>query len=414
MPFYLRKAYKKGPVRLNLSKSGLGLSLGITGARLGVNSRGTYVHGGRHGLYYRKNLPKNANANQRQTNDTQTVELFSDTGVTYHQKNSAKCKPYEIEYPPSTSALANITLIFGGIALIVSLFLSIEIVFLALLLIAASAIIRASKKNRLRKAIAKILEVTTNIEKGEELPDNHHPEIQKILTSEFKEYFCESLHAQVSEIAFSNESIETSHTLKMLEKSYPIDKSKQIHIRRSILGNILDELIDDGMLTHEEENAFFEAVSICGLQKEDIPDELKKLEQFKQLRILLESPLSEIKVNFPLLRGEKAYAVFNIIRILNERVKRRFQQDKVQYKETGYEIDMEGIGYLTDRRLLILEKGSREIRLNTILDTIVDAEGGIIELVVSNRKNPLILTCENVLELSVMIEKVRASQLEEK
>jgi len=86
----------------------------------------------------------------------------------------------------------------------------------------------------------------------------------------------------------------------------------------------------------------------------------------------------------------------------------------VQYKETGYEIDMEGIGYLTDCRLLILEKGSREIRLNTILDTIVDAEGGIIELVVSNRKNPLILTCENVLELSVMIEKVRASQLEEK
>ncbi len=46
-----------GPVRLNLSKSGLGLSGGVKGARLGVNSRGrAYVHGGRHGIYYRKQL----------------------------------------------------------------------------------------------------------------------------------------------------------------------------------------------------------------------------------------------------------------------------------------------------------------------------------------------------------------------
>jgi len=57
MPFYLRKSFRMGPVRLNLSKSGLGLSGGVKGARLGVNSRGrAYVHGGRHGMYYRKQL----------------------------------------------------------------------------------------------------------------------------------------------------------------------------------------------------------------------------------------------------------------------------------------------------------------------------------------------------------------------
>ena len=57
MAFFLRKAFKAGPIRFNLSKGGLGLSAGITGARLGLNSRGTpYVHGGRHGVYYRKNL----------------------------------------------------------------------------------------------------------------------------------------------------------------------------------------------------------------------------------------------------------------------------------------------------------------------------------------------------------------------
>lgn len=56
MGLYLRKAFRAGPIRLNLSKSGLGLSGGVKGARVGVGTRGTYVHAGRHGLYYRKNL----------------------------------------------------------------------------------------------------------------------------------------------------------------------------------------------------------------------------------------------------------------------------------------------------------------------------------------------------------------------
>jgi hypothetical protein len=56
MAFYLRKAFKTGPVRFNLSKGGIGISVGVTGARIGLNRRGAYVHGGRHGVYYRKHL----------------------------------------------------------------------------------------------------------------------------------------------------------------------------------------------------------------------------------------------------------------------------------------------------------------------------------------------------------------------
>jgi hypothetical protein len=56
MGWYLRKSFGFGPLRLNLSKSGLGYSLGVRGARLGVGPRGTYVHLGRGGVYYRKYL----------------------------------------------------------------------------------------------------------------------------------------------------------------------------------------------------------------------------------------------------------------------------------------------------------------------------------------------------------------------
>lgn len=56
MPFYLRKAISTGPFRFNLSKSGVGLSVGIKGLRFGIGPRGNYIHAGRGGLYYRTSV----------------------------------------------------------------------------------------------------------------------------------------------------------------------------------------------------------------------------------------------------------------------------------------------------------------------------------------------------------------------
>lgn len=60
MGFYIRKALKVGPLRFNLSKSGIGVSAGVKGFRVGTGPRGNYVHMGRGGLYYRKTLPSGA------------------------------------------------------------------------------------------------------------------------------------------------------------------------------------------------------------------------------------------------------------------------------------------------------------------------------------------------------------------
>lgn len=56
MGFYIRKALSVGPFRFNLSRSGIGISGGIRGLRLGTGPRGNYVHMGRHGLYFRRSL----------------------------------------------------------------------------------------------------------------------------------------------------------------------------------------------------------------------------------------------------------------------------------------------------------------------------------------------------------------------
>ena len=61
MSWYLRKSLRFGPLRINLSKSGIGASVGVKGLRTGVDAGGkTYVAGGRGGLYFRKRLPEGA------------------------------------------------------------------------------------------------------------------------------------------------------------------------------------------------------------------------------------------------------------------------------------------------------------------------------------------------------------------
>ncbi|CAG1022004.1 hypothetical protein MTYM_01417 [Methylococcales bacterium] len=56
MSFYIRKSVKLGPLRLNFSKSGIGISAGVKGARISTGPRGTYIHMGGNGIYYRKRI----------------------------------------------------------------------------------------------------------------------------------------------------------------------------------------------------------------------------------------------------------------------------------------------------------------------------------------------------------------------
>lgn len=57
MPVFLRKYVSAGPFRFNLSKSGIGVSAGVPGFRVGlIGPRGQYVYAGREGIYYRKTL----------------------------------------------------------------------------------------------------------------------------------------------------------------------------------------------------------------------------------------------------------------------------------------------------------------------------------------------------------------------
>ena len=66
MGFYIRKSIKFGPIRLNISKSGIGISSGVPGARISTGPHGTYVNIGKNGVYYRKKIDETISASSSQ------------------------------------------------------------------------------------------------------------------------------------------------------------------------------------------------------------------------------------------------------------------------------------------------------------------------------------------------------------
>ena len=74
MGFYMRKSVSFGGVRFNFSKSGIGVSVGVKGFRIGTGPRGNYIHMGRNGIYYRAALG-------RKKRRSQSVQIAPPEGV---------------------------------------------------------------------------------------------------------------------------------------------------------------------------------------------------------------------------------------------------------------------------------------------------------------------------------------------
>lgn len=56
MGFYFSKSFHFGPLRLNLSRAGFGVSIGVRGIRIGINRFGIYISLSRGSLRYRTYL----------------------------------------------------------------------------------------------------------------------------------------------------------------------------------------------------------------------------------------------------------------------------------------------------------------------------------------------------------------------
>ena len=85
MGFYFRKSVSLGGLRFNFSKSGVGVSTGIKGFRIGSGPRGNYVQMGRNGIYYKKTWGNSKGENRH--NNTQNIKKYNQNNYTYKSDN---------------------------------------------------------------------------------------------------------------------------------------------------------------------------------------------------------------------------------------------------------------------------------------------------------------------------------------
>jgi hypothetical protein len=84
MGIYLRKSISVGPFRFTASKSGINVSAGIKGLRLGSGPRGNYIHMGAGGIYYRASLPKSKHSKANYSNLTETLDVIPEIPSSTH------------------------------------------------------------------------------------------------------------------------------------------------------------------------------------------------------------------------------------------------------------------------------------------------------------------------------------------
>jgi len=425
MGFFIRKAFKAGPLRINLSKGGVGVSGGVTGARIGLNRNGAYVYGGRHGLYYRERIgnrkksrrsPDHIKPDGRsvEINANGTTDLFVDTGATFPS-------PYDLIEPHPWPELIDSTPRYKNavlwILLVFLIAVSIVIPNPIVWAVSATGFLLISwsifSDYRWRKKGHQMVETIAGAFEKDPKTVNLDVmyQFETKAPKRFNERFMPDLFSVIIQIAMEKMDDAYIFSYNKLEKQIPVSDTFIQNTKQAILINRLDAVLEDHLLSEDEEIQVRELIKKLDLTDQFIFEELQYLDLASSVRKEMKSPLKEVDSPIPLVRGEFCFAVFDDVRLLDERVQDRFQHKRIQYRKLGYEIQIEGTLVITDRRIVIFGSGSRDYRLNKVLDVISDLEANTIEITVSGRKNPIYLSSKFPMIIAARLEKIKENKV---
>ncbi len=414
MAWYLRKSFKVGPMRLNLSKSGLRASVGVTGARIGVGPRGSYFHGGRHGLYVRKSLNSSKSSTTSQSAaapDSLSSSLYINTQISRkdYSLNIDLKKPRIAPYTIPGIVLFIIGLIVyesnpaGGVAG----------VFLGLVLLAVAivkSVVNWTVKLRacqLHKKLKTSLESDQlgNVKLNFERIKNALPD--KTVKDQSTELGVSLFYRDVALSIIEDLKIKESEArdLKTLENIIGLAEENLARIKLWVFNKAYLRVIEDGRLTKEEEESIYSAKNSLALKDEDIKDELATLATLQEIRSLADEGLKEIKVDVNLQKNEPCYHKTNG-KIVKEKVVKSYQLNGVRQKIADWVTEREGAIYLTSKRILIVGEGIYTINVKKIHNLETDADGNMVSIYVEGRKNALNITCPDSLIFSAKINQL--------
>ncbi len=419
MAFYLRKSFKAGPIRFNLSKSGIGVSAGVKGLRAGTGPRGAYMHAGRGGVYMRKSLGTSAVSGSRAAavnpgvpalSGYDTEEVFVDTGVTYPsnvQRTDVKLGPIPV-FPSSTTA--NIWLIlFGTITLLITvpsssipgIVIGAGLIVLGIILSVSNFAIKRSKTD----VEQMFRDCETKVQDGMDfdiiVEMDRFNGLNKISRRIFAYQFMVLILSSLAE------SINRDQYLRIciLKDSLGISESDFNSVKIRIFGELFDEYFADHFLDEEEEQMLINMANILELDKKQIQNEMNSIKIMSDIRSEIQMELTEIEVPVKLSKDEKCYYASHA-RILKKKILRTqtIQGQKIKY--VGFTIDKEGEIYLTNKRTLLVADGVTTIQHAKVINVVSTPEANIVELNIDGRKTPIILTSDNSITYAAKLEKI--------
>ena len=403
MAFYLRKGFNFGPIRINLSKSGLGVSAGVKGARLGVNSRGqSYVHGGRHGLYYRKNLgtinPQNKNSNptNNKASLTEDEEIFTDTGLTYLPRSIEK--PI-VTIPPLFVKVGNTKLVLGIVLILIALFISDISIKIGLGLLGASLVFWNQQAKNKSKKFHQTAALLVKLEPEQQNSQNWQAHAHSLTTAEQERLAIHCASAWLEKQIQEGSILEIDHIKSFL----PVASTLLDKMIISLYKDAVETVLADHQLTEEEEALISEMEKKWKIAPPIVQEEKKLIEKFRQIRNIQFTPLLSIGQNDS---GDQIYFESEG-RLLHLRVLDSWQQNRVRYKNMGYKLDMEGKLSISDKAFGITEgRNTRFYPNSQIEDIFLSAEYGVVEIFLKNRKSPVIISSPTLFEFSGVLNKV--------
>lgn len=419
MGFYLRKSFRMGPVRLNLSKSGLGLSAGVRGVRVGISGSGrTYLHAGRGGLYLRKYLDSPQSARRASGTPTDAVVLYENTGVTYTTSPvSALSSRVEDRLIRRKQPIAIYLLmpLAGLLAIAVSRSGALSspaeaVVFIlggALLLAWPLPIWRGWRRSRaaakLGELLARTFDSRTPLEPSqekrllEELVNEH-------ITREDREYQSRRAYLRLV-IGLVEDRTVKDDELRLLQQAERLLKLPAEFIadaRSDAFRDAYLEAIADQELSAQEEHALGHVRQSLSIPAETIQEELDVVERLCELRHIREGNLPTIQPSKPLQKSEICHYETEA-RMLKEKNLKSFQSEGQRYKVRGLVIDKEGTLLLTNKRLLFVHEGTTSIGFDKILDLEVDYDQGLLRITKDGGRAPVIITTPDVMKAAVVI-----------
>ena len=366
MGLYLRKGFRLGPIRLNLSKSGLGVSGGIKGAKIGIGPRGTYFNGGSDGLYYRKHLGSGKKAGS--PSSASQGDGFATVLLAVLIIGLSVCL--------FRWFVANPMYFVIGIAVIFAVFVVyfiaatrrenaiiaykelLDDAFLSADSLPSASIIRSIKRQQKR--------LPTSSYCKKEIEQMESEFFRAVLTKVLDDGFISS---------------EETAVIESVEQTLLIGANSLLCLKKEIFYAAYSDAIQDRHITPEERDKIENLILGLAIPEEEIKRELDIVREFvemQKLHLPFESILPKL-LAAPVQKSEQAFYQCPV-QVLSRR--------KSKDSPTGYEytVRRDGTMILTNKRIFVVGKGTTNIRYSEIEDVEIDVDENIIEILRSDSK----------------------------